>query len=476
MIVFKPKNCSIRLNEGFATLYENILNDHVFPEKRQWERFLIDFFDASMLLDVFDFVDPMNNYAETRNQIRARFNFITYQKAALVLRMFQEALTDATWTKGLRYFLLERRLQSATPDDVFAGLQEAFDEDFPGRNVDVGAMMNPWLNLRGYPVVTVSRTEQGLLVTQEGFRTSHDELFNIPLNYATASVPNFNETIVDIWLTTREMQITLENASRPWTNDDWIIFNLRDTGYYVTNYDDALWNLIIDALLNDQQRDEIHFLNRGTLFADLHRFIDEDYDIRTTLYLDLIQSLEFEDHPHVWVRSNMGLEKFERRLRGTSFHQLFRDFLNDILDIVYSETEVNDPFGRNIINRWSCISGVESCLTDSLASIVEAMENDTSSEFDLRCNGLMTANETVWMHFFDAAMEETSDRLSFLRDLLCTQDVRLALFYLSQSINTTNVLSDEERQYMLTLACSENEVSYNTMIDFIAENHQDSDE
>lgn len=429
-----------------------------------------------MSLDVFDFVDPMNNYAETRDQIRARFNFITYQKAALVLRMFQEALTDATWTKGLSYYLLERRLQSATPDDVFAGLQQAFDEDFPVRSVDVGAMMDPWLNLRGYPVVTVRRTELGLMVTQEGFRTSHDELFNIPLNYATASVPNFNETIVDIWLTTREMLITLENASRPWTNDDWIIFNLRDTGYYVTNYDDALWNLIIDALLNDQQRDEIHFLNRGTLFADLHRFIDDDFDIRTSLYLDLIRSLEFEDHPHVWVRSNMGLEKFEQRLRGTRFHQLFRDFLSDILHIVYSETEVKDPSGRNVINRWSCKSGVDRCLTDALASIVEAMENDLSSEFDLRCNGLMTANETVWMHFFNAAVEQTTDRLSFLRDLLCTQDARLAMFYLNQSIDRSNSLSHAERQYMLTLACSENEVSYNMTLDFIEENHQDTDE
>lgn len=428
-----------------------------------------------MTLDVFDFVDPMNNYAETRDQIRARFNFITYQKAALVLRMFQEALSDATWTKGLTYFLLERRLQSASPDDVFAGLQQAHDEDFPGSNVDVGAMMNPWLNLRGYPVVTVTRTAQGLIVTQEGFRTSHNELFNIPLNYATASVPNFNETIADVWLTAREMLITLENASRPWTDDDWIIFNLRDTGYYVTNYDETLWNLIVDALLSNR-RDEIHFLNRGTLFADLHRFIVDEYDIRTTLYLDLIRSLQFEDHPHVWVRSNVGLEKFEHRLRGTRFHQLFRNFLSDILDTVYSDSLVSDPTGRNIINRWSCVSGVESCLTDALASLVEAMENDTSSEFDFRCNGLMTANGTVWMHFFNAAIEQTSVRLSVLSDLLCTQDTQLAMFYLNQSINSANNLTVDERQLILKLACSENEVFYNAMIDFVGENHQIIDE
>lgn len=141
------------MNEGFATLYENILNANLFPEKNQWERFLMDFFDASMALDVFDFVDPMNLYAESRDEIRARFNFITYQKAALVLRMFQEALTDATWTKGIGYFIVDRHLQTATPEHVFDGLQRAYDEDFPMSPLDIGAMMNPWLNLRGKTLI-----------------------------------------------------------------------------------------------------------------------------------------------------------------------------------------------------------------------------------------------------------------------------------------------------------------------------------
>lgn len=465
----------IRLNEGFATLYENILNANVFPEKNQWERFLMDFFDASMALDVFDFVDPMNLYAESRAEIRARFNFITYQKAALVLRMFQEALTDATWTKGIGYFIVDRHLQTATPEHVFAGLQQAYDEDFPQGSLDVGAMMNPWLNLRGYPVITVSRTSEGLVITQEGFRTTHDELFPVPLNYATASVPNFEETIVDFWLTSREMTITLANASRTWTDDDWVIFNLRDTGYYVTNYDDNLWDLIIDAMLND--REAIHFLNRGTLFADLHRFIVENYDIRTTLYLDLIRSLEFEGHHHVWVRSHSGLQKFEQRLRGTMLHPLFLSFLSEVMAPVYAGTEVIDLMGRNIINNWSCSSGVEGCLTDALATLVEVMENgSTSFGFEFRCNGFMTADEAVWRHFFNAALEQTGDRSGALRDFLCTQDAQLMTFYFEQTIDASNALTQSERQDMIMAACRYSETSYNLVLDFIEENHQAIDE
>lgn len=323
----------------------------------------------------------------------------------------------------------------------------------------------------GYPVITVSRTAEGLVITQEGFRTTHDELFPIPLNYATASVPNFEDTFVDFWLTGREMTLTSLNASRQWEEDDWVIFNLRDTGYYVTNYDDNLWALIIDAMLND--REAIHFLNRGTLFADLHRFIVENYDIRTTLYLDLIRSLEFEDHHHVWVRSNSGMQKFEQRLRGTDLHPRFMSFLSEVMAPVYAGTEVTDPAARNIINSWSCASGVEGCLTDALATLLEVMENgETSFGFDFRCNGFMTADEAVWRHFFDAALEQSGDRSGLLRDFLCTQDTQLMTHYLEQSIDTTNSLTQTERKDMIVAASSHSEASYNLVIDFIEENNQ----
>lgn len=464
------------MNEGFATLYENVLNDVVFPDKNQWETFLVEYFDVSMAVDVFDFIDPLNQPAETPDEIRAKFSFVSYFKAALVLRMFQEAFTEETWVKGLTYFLLEMQFRLATPDDLFVALQQAIDEDFPGSTVIVGDLMNTWLNFGGFPVLTVSRNGSDLVLRQQGFRTMHDELFSIPLNYATASEPDFDNAFVNLYLVSGQATLTLANAPKQWTDDDWIIFNLRDTGYYVTNYDEPLWRLIIDALNNDHEA--INYLNRGTLFADMHRFIVENFDFQATLFLDLMESLPLETHQHVWLRANAGLVKVEERLRGSRLHNMHMNYVRSLMTSIYGLT-FTDPRATNVVNFWSCLSGVEDCLTESLNNLLQEIETgEWVTESPLhwyRCNGLMSANETTWMIVLNQtlALDINNDvRLLDLIDLLCTQDRTLLRFYLDQTLDFDNNLTTSEREAILHSAATHHEAGFDTLIEFIEDNHE----
>lgn len=435
---------------------------------------MIGFFDSVISLDVLDFFDPLNFYVEAPHEIQFKFDFLTYNKAAVLLRMFKEALTDATFTKGIRYYLADNQYQSVSPEDLHAALQKAHDEDFPGNNLDIGAMMHPWFELSGFPVVTVSRNVDGLHLTQERFRQRSNELFNIPISYATASHPNFENTTADLWLTTSSIDVPLAGASKPWTADDWVIFNLRDTGYYVTNYDDELWGLIIGALNNDHEA--IHFLNRGTLFADFTRFMQEAYDVSATIFLEMMRSLPLENHPHVWLRAHAGLWKIEQRLRGSNLHQMHLNFMRTVMAQVYNTIEFTDFRATHIVNRWSCISGVQECLDDSFEVLLEVMETgSTDYEFDYRCNAFMSANETIWMHFFNDAMAQSwgnFDRLLALWGLICTQNNDLIKIYLDAVIDTTNDLQQFERQSMLSAAASESFNSFDETIDFVANNYQ----
>jgi len=269
-----------------------------------------------------------------------------------------------------------------------------------------------------------------------------------------------------------ELFIPRETAPKSWTDDDWIIFNLRDTYYYITNYDDDLWDLITEAMMNDH--DSIHFLNRGTLFADMERFLTNNFDIRVTLYFELIESLPFEDHPHVWLRSNAGLLKVEQRLRGSELHSIYLRFLRDVLDEVYGETSLDDIWATNVINRWSCVSGVERCRSDSLNILLEVMDTgSTSEDIDFRCNGFLTANETVWMHFFNSAIEDnaSNDRLDELTSLLCTHDEDLVMLLLDATLQSSNNLQESERNAIILAACTQSEISYNSAIQFIEDRH-----
>lgn len=429
------------------------------------------YFDASMSSDIFDNMDPLNRYAESPAEIRSKFTFISYFKGALVLRMFQEAFSEPTWVKGVGNYLREMQYRSASPDDLFNGLQQAYDEDYPENDLNVSSLMNTWLNFGGFPVVTVSRIDGNLILSQEGFRTTHEELFSIPINFATASNPDFDNTVADFWLETEEFEISPENAAKTWTDEDWIILNLKDTGYYVTNYDDNIWRQISAVLISNHEL--IHFLNRGTLFADFHRFLTENYEIRATNYLEMMQSLPLERHPHVWVRASAGSMKFEQRLRGTSLHSSYTDFLQNILNSVYNNRPFDDPAATEVVNRLSCISGVQECLDDALNVLVEVMETgSTSFQFEYRCNGFLTANETVWMHFFGNALESAGDRTEELWSLVCTQNPDLIRFFLDQTLDMENGLTTVERHSIIIASAGESQTSFEVTIHFIEENHE----
>lgn len=445
----------------------------MFPEKRQWERFLIDYFDVAIAVDVYDELPPLNYYVEAPEDIRGKFDFITYFKGALVLRMFHEAFGEPTWRKGLSFFTNRNAFQSATPEDLYSALQIAYDEDYPENDESVDDLMRPWLDVNGYPVVTINRTADGLRVSQQGFRTGHSHIYSVPINYATASNPDFENTSAEFWLMDEELFIPRDTATKSWTDDDWIIFNLRDTYYYITNYDDNLWDLITEAMMIDHEA--IHFLNRGTLFADLERFMTNNFDIRVTLYLELIESLIFEFHPHVWERTNAGLLKIEQRLRDSDLHSVFLDFLQDVMSEIYQESRLDELEGINVINRWSCLSGDENCLSDSLAILLEVMDSgSTSEEIDFRCNGFLSANETVWMHFFNAALASSpsNSRLNELTSLLCSRIETRPRVLLNATLNTSNNLLASERNAIILSACTQNEISYNAVIEFLEDNHQ----
>lgn len=459
-----------RLNEGLATLYENVLNT-IYLGENQWQVFLMEYFDIAITLDVSGLVPALNNYVESPQEIRAKFDFVTYNKGAIITRMIGEAITRDTIVKALSYYIQDQQMGSASPEDIYNGFQRAYDEDNEFHSLNLTLLMSPWFDFAGFPVLTVSRNADGILLRQEGFKTLHNEIFPIPLSFASATVPDFTDTRAGFWMITGQLTIYRENIYRSFTDDDWIIFNLRDTAYYITNYDDGLWGLIIDALNNDHEA--IHFLNRGTLFADFHRFIAQDYNVSMVYFLRMMESLPLEFEPHVWNRAALGLALAEVRLRGTEFDREYMTFVREIMSESYGEMSFDDRNAIDLINSWSCWSGIQECLDDALNVLIEVMETgDTDFEFDYKCNGVRAANQSIWTDFYYSIVDSTlDDRSTDLQDLLCTENQDVLRFYLNQVLNTTNSLSAAERAIILTAAAVQNEASNYLMAEFIQFNH-----
>lgn len=184
--------------------------------------------------------------------------------------MMQVALGVDTWTKGLRNYLNTKEYESASSDDLYAGLQLAVNEDYPTNPPSVATIMQSWENQAGYPVITVSRDGNNLTLTQDRFfytEETSSSLWWVPINYVVGSNPNFTDTKPDLWIPGVKTQTVISNAQKPWTNDDWIIVNIQESSYYRVNYDDNLWNLLIEQLKSDDY-EKIHLLNRAQLVDD----------------------------------------------------------------------------------------------------------------------------------------------------------------------------------------------------------------
>lgn len=91
--------------------------------------------------------------------------------------------------------------------------------------------LNSWTLQAGFPVVDVHFTGDTARLKQKRFiiGISEDVTDNstwiIPINWATSSYPNFNDTRKVNWLTKNQSSITIRNA-----NKDWVIFNIQQTG------------------------------------------------------------------------------------------------------------------------------------------------------------------------------------------------------------------------------------------------------
>jgi hypothetical protein len=367
------------------------------------------------------------------------------------------------------------QFKSASPSDLFAGLQKAIDEASPGNSVNMDQFMDAWTNSQGLPVVLVSRSENGLLLTQNGVGTIDDELFSIPISYATASNRSFDDVKAEFWVTTKQHELTRDTAGKTWTDDDWVIFNLRDTGYYITNYDDNLWDLIIKALASPEHHEDIHFFNRGSLFADTFRFIEQAVDFRATIFLELMDSLKLEKHAHVWIRSFFGIYTFESRLRGTDSHALHLNFLKNLMTGIYGRTiETFDGLVTEIINHYSCLSGVQACNDDAMKALMEVMQTgSTAFPFLYRRNAFRIANESVWMHFFNEALAINNQELQSraFDELASTQNPTLIQHMLNAALDMSNRIHRFSREEIFESMARQHFEGFSGVIEFIEKNH-----
>ncbi|ETV89177.1 hypothetical protein H257_00544 [Aphanomyces astaci] len=242
------------LNEGFAHFMEYDAVDHIFPEWNMWENFVQEVtLDSAFREDALlssHMIEVDVNHPDEADEI---FDAISYCKGASVIRMLSEYLGKDVFYRGIQIYLKRFSYSNAVTIDLWEALEEASD-------LPLSAMMNTWTKQTGFPVVTLSRTPDGVLsLAQTRFFSDpsvvdpDDSRWDLPLTaqvgHGSGGGGGSELHRVGIWTASDlpardaafEVHAPTSVGSKFPADSPWIKLNGLQQGFYIDNYDADGW-------------------------------------------------------------------------------------------------------------------------------------------------------------------------------------------------------------------------------------------
>ncbi|XP_042215803.1 aminopeptidase N-like isoform X2 [Homarus americanus] len=460
------------LNEGFASFVQYIGMDHVEPSWKVHEQFILDKVQNVFSEDSLESSHEISIPVGHPNEISQIFDGISYNKGSSIIRMMNHFLTEATFRKGVSDYLDAFQYDTAEQDDLWRHLTTAaHQDDTLPQDLTVKTIMDTWTLQMGYPVIKVERSPDGTTATvsQERFLTvkkndsedTHDYKWWVPLTYTGGDDPNFNETRAKVWMKDSETHITIPSLP---TKDQWVIFNLQETGYYRVNYDQDNWNLLIQQLLTDHR--VINTINRAQIIddaMDLARAGQISYDVALGLYSYLGNEVEYVP----WKAAVNNLAYLRNMFYRTGSYGALKNYLLDMVvqlyDSVGFDNSLDDllleQYKRNTAVDWACKLGHKPCLDNVLNLYRQWMlnpHNETIISPNLKsvvyCRAMAAGGEEEWEFAWDRYLKSNvgSEKSRLLRAMGCTNKLWLLSRFLEIAFNTESGIRKQDSQLVFS--------------------------
>ncbi|CAK9834336.1 Aminopeptidase N [Anthophora retusa] len=454
------------LNEGFANYFQYFISNEIYPEWRLNEVLVVDSMQGNAFVaDAAEKVRPMNKDVESPEEISVLFDSIAYQKAGSVIRMMSHILTEDVFKNGLREYLKNNALSSATSDDVLKALGEAANRTWEGAKFD--EIMNEWVNKPGYPVVNVRKDNKGLVLNQERFtlyRTNDDTKWWVPITYFKKINLNDTATKPVEWLQPNGKNVTINYNN----TDGWIVVNSQQAGYYRVNYDEENWKLLTEYLRSSEY-EKLHVLNRAQLIDDsfnLARSNRLNYTVALSLSLYLRNEVDYIP----WQAALRNLNFLHNMLRTSDRYDSFKLYvkylLKELTDKVTYAPQKNDTDITKLLKtntmKWACRAEVEAC-TNYASGVFKQWTNDTTTSLDvdwknnILCAGLRSADSNVWDRTLINILHVTEN----------DEDERKSLF----PILTCSNSKDQQEKYLLSALEKNATVSFDAAVQHVVSEH-----
>lgn len=244
------------LNESFANMMEYVAVDALEPDWKVWEVFQTSDVPAALHRDATAGVQSVHVMVNDPREIDALFDgAIVYAKGARLLVMVRSLVGDEALRKGLKAYFAKHQYGNATGPDLWKFLGEA-------SHLNIGEIMENWLEKPGYPVVSVRLEDDRLNISQEPFyigeKGEMDKTWHVPLH------SNYKE--VPLLLEGKELVLD-KYADLRAANGRAFRLNDTNSAHYIVNYDEGLLKDILKDLTEESALTQLQVLQDMFLLA-----------------------------------------------------------------------------------------------------------------------------------------------------------------------------------------------------------------
>ncbi|KAL6121335.1 hypothetical protein NUSPORA_01766 [Nucleospora cyclopteri] len=275
------------LNEGFATwAASKVLHEmklEIFSGINFWGHFSSTSFQSCMFDDSLPSTHPVAATVRDPAEIGSIFDSISYTKGSVVIRMIENLMGAENFRNGLRNYIKTFKYKNTVTTDLWDHLNNFYI----GEN-SLEEVVGPWINQKGFPIVTVEEENEFLVLTQEKFSLTRLENKKIEKN--TWPIP----IEIDWFNGIKENLIFKEKTVRIEKQGALYKFNKNGVGFYRVFYknDQIVTNLLSLNTLSVEDRISLYndcygLCMAGYLDFDLSIYqnvsTDDDYTILLTV-------------------------------------------------------------------------------------------------------------------------------------------------------------------------------------------------
>ncbi|ESO85815.1 hypothetical protein LOTGIDRAFT_130453 [Lottia gigantea] len=447
------------LNEGFASFMEYIGVSSYETDWDMMDQFLTADLQPVMETDAGLESHPIVVPVQKPSEINEVFDAISYQKGSSVIRMMESIMGKDKFFQGVAKYLKQYEWGNAITDNLWQSLSEV-------SSLDVKHIMDTWTRQMGYPYINISYSppsatgQTTVTAKQRRFLSDANTTFDpsvsefgykwyVNLDYVTSDGKN-GSYILDL----NDGSFTVDiDMSIP---NNWIKFNIGQTGFYRVTYSDEIWRRFGSSLTNGQKGSlPIRPVDRSALVDDAFSLAAGGY-LNYDVMMDMTLYLDKEDHYLPWKSAGNGIDYITNMLEHSGNFGPWREYVLSkvkpaLIEIGWDDTGSHlEKLLRVELISLACYHGDEDCLNFAGTKFREWLSKGTPVSPNLRTIvyrygmakvGTSDDWDQIWLKYKQETVPQ--ERVKLLYALSQTKIVWLLTRYLEYANNEDKVRSQD---------------------------------